>query len=96
MKENWENILPDIEKIITLPRINLLGVMTIPPFSADPEASRPYYRRLRKFKDYLSDHFQLSGFSELSMGMSGDFEIAIQEGSTWVRIGQAILGPRTG
>jgi pyridoxal phosphate enzyme (YggS family) len=96
MKENWENILPDIEKIITLPRINLLGVMTIPPFSTDPEASQPYYRRLLKFKDYLSDHFQLSGFSELSMGMSGDFEIAIQEGSTWVRIGQAILGPRTG
>jgi pyridoxal phosphate enzyme (YggS family) len=96
MEENWENILPDIEKINTLPRINLLGVMTIPPFSADPEASRPYYRRLRKFKDYLSDHFQLYGFNELSMGMSGDFEIAIQEGSTWVRIGQAILGPRTG
>jgi pyridoxal phosphate enzyme (YggS family) len=94
MDENWESILPDVEKIISLPHINLLGVMTIPPYSTDPEVSRPYYRRLRKFKDYISDHFQISGFNELSMGMSGDFEVAIQEGSTWVRIGQAIMGSR--
>jgi pyridoxal phosphate enzyme (YggS family) len=92
--ENWENILRDIEKIIVLPGLNLMGVMTIPPYSTDPEVSRPYYRRLKKFKEYISVHFQLSGFKELSMGMSGDFEVAIQEGATWVRIGQAILGPR--
>lgn len=96
LDENWESILPDMKKIIYLPGINLLGVMAIPPYSSDPEMSRPYYRRLRKFKDYISENFQLSDFNELSMGMSGDFEVAIQEGSTWVRIGQAILGTRNG
>jgi hypothetical protein len=91
---NWENILPDIDKIVTLPGIKLIGVMTIPPYSANPEESRPYYRRLRKFKEYITDHFKLSDFNELSMGMSSDFEVAIQEGATWGRIGQAIFGPR--
>ena len=94
--ENWFHLLPDIEKIISLPKLELLGVMAIPPFSNNPEESRPYYRRLRKFQEYIIDHFQLTDFKELSMGMSGDFEVAIQEGSTCVRIGQAILGPRSG
>ena len=70
--------------------------MTIPPYSKNPEASRPYYQQLREFQEFIRNHFQLSGFTELSMGMSSDFEIAIQEGSTCVRIGQAILGPRKG
>jgi pyridoxal phosphate enzyme (YggS family) len=92
---NWKNILPDIGNIIALPGLNLIGVMTIPPYSTDPEVSRPYYRRLWKFRDFLATHFQISDFTEMSMGMSNDFEVAIQEGSTWVRIGQAILGPRS-
>ena len=95
-KEDWEDILPDIEKIIALPKINILGVMTVPPYSTDPEASRPYYKTLYQFQQYIVDHFQLTAFNELSMGMSSDFEVAIQEGSTCVRIGQAILGPRMG
>jgi len=95
-KENWENILPDIEKILVLPKINILGMMTIPPYSMDPETSRPHYQRLREFQNYVIDHFQLTDFTELSMGMSSDFEVAIQEGSTCVRIGQAILGSRFG
>jgi hypothetical protein len=92
--EDWEKILPDIERIISLPGIKLKGIMTIPPYMADPEGSRLYYRRLRKFMEYIADRIHLSNFNELSMGMSGDFEVAIQEGSTWVRIGQAIFGPR--
>lgn len=94
--ENWEKILPDIEKIVALPNINILGMMTIPPYSMDPETSRPHYRRLREFREYVIDHFQYKDFNELSMGMSSDFEVAIQEGSTCVRIGQAILGSRVG
>lgn len=94
--EDWGTILPDIEKILTLPRLNLLGVMTIPPYSADPEESRSYYRRLRKFQDYVIDNLHLDNITGLSMGMSADFEVAIQEGSTCIRIGQAILGSRTG
>jgi pyridoxal phosphate enzyme (YggS family) len=96
LKECWNDILPDIEKILALPNLILLGVMTVPPFSNDPEETRFHYRHLRKFQDYLIDHFQLSNFNELSMGMSSDFEVAIQEGATCVRIGQAILGPRSG
>ena len=95
-EEDWGIILPDIERILDLPGLNLLGMMAIPPYNQDPEASRPYYRRLRKFQQYVIDHFHLTGFNELSMGMSGDFEIAIQEGSSCLRIGQAILGPRNG
>lgn len=94
LRENWENILPDFEKILVLPKLLPLGLMTIPPYSTDPEASRPYYQRLCEFQIYIIDHFKLTGFNELSMGMSSDFEVAIQEGSTCVRIGQAILGPR--
>jgi PLP dependent protein len=95
IEENWKSILPDIGNIIALPGLDLIGVMTIPPYSEDPEASRPHYRKLRRFRDFIANYFQMSDFMELSMGMSNDFEVAIQEGSTWVRIGQAILGPRS-
>lgn len=93
-EENWRIILPDFEQIITYPSLHILGLMTIPPYSSDPESSRPYYQKLKKFQEFLISHFKLSGLEELSIGMSGDFEVAIQEGSTCVRIGQAILGPR--
>ncbi len=88
------NITTEVEKILLLPGLKLLGMMTVPPYSTDPEHSRPYYRKLRQFQLQLINRFQLTGFGELSMGMSSDFEVAIQEGSTCVRIGQAILGPR--
>ena len=94
INENWESILVDIEKIIPLQNITLLGVMAIPPFSENPEEFRPYYQRIRKFQEAVNNTFSLPLFSEISIGMSGDFEIAIQEGSTCVRIGQAIFGPR--
>jgi pyridoxal phosphate enzyme (YggS family) len=92
--DKWVNIVPDFEKVIGLPGIKLLGLMTIPPYSIDPEISRPYYKKLRKFQEFLIKQFDLNDFNELSMGMSADFEIAIQEGSTCLRVGQAILGPR--
>jgi PLP dependent protein len=94
--ENWRDILPDIEKIFLLPALKFMGVMTMPPYSSNPEDSRPYYRQLRQFREFLVTNFHLSGFTEFSMGMSSDFEVAIQEGSTCVRIGQAIFGPRPG
>jgi pyridoxal phosphate enzyme (YggS family) len=67
--------------------LRLLGLMTMPPWSEDPEASRPYFRRLRK----LADQHELP---QLSMGMSGDLEVAIEEGSTCVRVGTALFGKR--
>ncbi|HEY4486057.1 MAG TPA: YggS family pyridoxal phosphate-dependent enzyme [Nitrospiria bacterium] len=75
-----------------LPHLALEGLMTIPPLADDPEASRPYYRCLAG----LAEGLKKEGFllPELSMGMSNDFEIAIGEGATMVRVGTAIFGPR--
>jgi pyridoxal phosphate enzyme (YggS family) len=94
LEENWNNILIDIGKILELPNLNILGLMTVPPFSDNPEEARPYFRQLKKFQEFVIGQLKPSNFTELSIGMSSDFEVAIQEGSTCVRIGQAILGPR--
>jgi pyridoxal phosphate enzyme (YggS family) len=93
-ENNWSAILSEIESILSLTQIKLLGLMTMPPYSINPDDSRPYFLKLRKFQEFMSKHFNLTGFDGLSMGMSGDFEVAIQEGSTCVRIGQAIFGQR--
>lgn len=70
------------------------GLMTIPPFAPDPEAARPHFRRLRELRDRCREQ---TGFAlpELSMGMSGDFEIAIEEGATLIRVGTFLFGRRT-
>lgn len=79
-----------------LPGLRLDGLMTIPPFFDDPERTRPFFRELREIKDDLeSAHPGVLGSRHLSMGMSHDFEIAIEEGATLVRIGTAIFGERT-
>ncbi len=81
-----------VEKVARLGNLNLEGLMTIPPFFDDPEPARPFFRRLRELRDGL----EKKGFvlPELSMGMSNDYEVAIQEGATLVRIGTAIFGER--
>lgn len=71
-----------------LPNIELAGLMSVPPFAENPEHTRPYFRRLRDAADKL-------GLREVSMGMSHDFEVAIEEGATMVRIGAALFGART-
>lgn len=82
-----------VEKILVLENLQIQGLMGIPEFFADPEKVRPYYSKLR----YLQEQLISSGYNqlkELSMGMSNDFEIAIEEGATIVRIGTAIFGKR--
>lgn len=81
------------EAIGQMPHLELRGLMTIPPFCEDPRDSRPYFRRLRRLRDDLEKQFDRS-LPELSMGMSHDFEIAIEEGATQVRLGTAIFGQR--
>ena len=76
-----------LEEANKCPHLNLLGLMTIPPWSEDPEASRPYFQQLRQ----LARQHHLAN---LSMGMSADFEVAIEEGSTMIRIGTALFGRR--
>ena len=82
--------------LAALPSVDWQGLMTIPPFGEDPEQSRPYFQRLARLRDELIDRgIPVHHLRHLSMGMSNDFEIAIEEGATLVRIGTAIFGPRT-
>ena len=73
-----------------------VGLMTVAPMTDDPETVRPVFRRLRELRDRLREEGAGQGFRELSMGMSDDFEVAIEEGATMVRIGRAIFGERAG
>ena len=84
-----------LEAVCRHDRLAVTGIMAIPPFEADPEASRPYYRGLRELRDRLQDETG-HALPELSMGMSHDFEVAVAEGATLVRVGTAIFGPRGG
>ena len=68
--------------------------MTVPAASPNPEASRPVFRRLRELRDQLCTLTDLETLHDLSMGMSGDFEVAIEEGATLIRVGTALFGPR--
>ena len=80
-------LLRDVEKIRTLPNLDVRGLMTIGPLISDPEEVRPVFRQLREMRDRL-------GLAHLSMGMTDDFEVAIEEGATMIRIGRAIFGER--
>lgn len=78
-----------------LPSLRLKGLMTMPPFFDDPDRARPYFARLRELRDRLMSQAILApDMNELSMGMTGDFEVAVEEGATLVRIGTALFGPR--
>jgi PLP dependent protein len=90
----WEALLPVVDQIRQFEHLQIAGLMTMPPLFDDPEKSRPYFRRLRSFQEYLQEQFEDLRFLELSMGTSADFETAIAEGATYVRIGTAIVGPR--
>jgi hypothetical protein len=78
---------------LSAPHLEVRGLMAVPPFDPDPERVRPYFRRLRQLRDELSARFGRD-LPELSMGMSHDFEVAVEEGATEVRIGTALFGPR--
>jgi PLP dependent protein len=87
------------ELLLACPRFEALefrGLMTVPPFTDDPESARPYFRKLRELRDAIAGRkLPAIGMEVLSMGMSHDFEVAIEEGSTCVRVGTAIFGERT-
>ncbi|HQC50922.1 MAG TPA: YggS family pyridoxal phosphate-dependent enzyme [bacterium] len=86
-------IAAHIEK---LPNLNMRGLMTMPPYSDNPEKSRPYFKKLKTLLDKLNDElFPAEPYRELSIGMSHDMEVAIQEGATIVRVGTAIFGERS-
>ena len=91
-----EDLRPALEAMAALPGLRLRGLMTIPPHPRDPEDSRPHYREMRKLLDAARTWGLAADFTELSMGMSGDFEVGVEEGATIVRVGTAIFGSRGG
>ena len=88
-----EALRRDLEAALSLGRLTIEGLMTLPPFAPEAEASRQYFIALRKLRDQLEAEFDVR-LPQLSMGMSGDFPIAIEEGATLVRVGTAIFGER--
>jgi pyridoxal phosphate enzyme (YggS family) len=87
-----EAIAPFLETVQNLPGVRVIGLMTMPPWSGDAEATRPYFARLRKTRDDLQKDWP--ELRELSMGMSGDYQVAVEEGATMLRIGTALFGER--
>ena len=84
-----------LDMLISLNGISVRGLMTIPPFDPDPEKSRKHFAALRNLRDRMKKvNIENVIMDELSMGMSNDFEVAIEEGATWVRVGSAIFGDR--
>ena len=93
-ESTWPSLLPSVEAIAALPRLKIRGLMTMPPLVSDPEEARPYFRRLRGLRDFLATRVPGASWGELSMGTSVDYPVAVEEGATLVRVGEAILGPR--
>jgi hypothetical protein len=100
-EEAKTGLAPDSSELLALldaqarlTHLNVRGCMTVPPYTEAPEGARVYFRKLSELRDRLSEHSGLP-LGELSMGMSHDFEVAIEEGSTCVRIGTAIFGARS-
>lgn len=83
----------EMENLLSHKRLEIVGLMTIPPAAPEPEAARPWFAALRELRDTVERDFNVS-LPCLSMGMSGDFEVAIEEGATHVRVGSAIFGKR--
>lgn len=89
--ENAANLIKDI---VLFENLTVKGFMAMPPFFNNPENARPYFTALRNLRDQIQKDFPGVDLNELSMGMTGDFEVAIEEGATFVRIGTAIFGER--
>lgn len=91
-----EHVRPLLDDALGLPGVRVCGLMTMAPATPDPEDARPIFAALRELRDRLADNYgDRCTLAELSMGMTNDFEVAVEEGATLVRIGTAIMGPRT-
>ena len=88
-----DKLSDQMEELLALPRLSIEGLMTIPPLAEEAEASRKYFVRLRALRDRLQTDFRVD-LAQLSMGMTQDFPIAVEEGATLVRVGTAIFGER--
>jgi pyridoxal phosphate enzyme (YggS family) len=91
---DWVERLRDFEQVAALPGLAVRGLMTVAPIVASPAAARPYFARLRQLRDLAAARVAGAAWDQLSMGMTDDFEAAIAEGATLVRVGRAIFGER--
>jgi PLP dependent protein len=89
-----DRLREQIEALLALPRLSILGLMAIPPLAEEAQASRKYFIQLRELRDRLQTEFRVD-LAQLSMGMTQDFPIAVEEGATLVRVGTAIFGERS-
>ena len=89
-----EKLREGMESLLALPRLSILGLMTVPPIAEEAEASRKYFVELRGLRDRLQSEFKVD-LAQLSMGMTQDYVVAIEEGATLVRVGTAIFGERS-
>ncbi len=93
-KENWGAFIEDVNRIDRLASLELVGLMTMPPLGEHAESSRIYFKRLRELLAYVNEHKIGVKMTELSMGTSFDYSVAVEEGATIVRVGEAIMGAR--
>jgi PLP dependent protein len=91
----WQELAGEVSEILAMPNLRVRGLMSMPPLGETAEFSRPFFQKLAKLQGFLAGQFPLAAFDELSMGTSSDFEVAVEEGATFVRVGTAIVGPRT-
>ena len=89
-----DGFFDEVEQLLALPHLRVGGLMTIAPWGDDPAAARPTFRSAQRLRDTLAPRFPAADWSALSMGMTDDFEVAIEEGATIVRVGRAIFGSR--
>lgn len=100
--EDWEEdpskqkaLFSAVAEILNLPALEVQGLMTMPPYVDDPEEVRPLFISLRRLRDTLRERFPSAKWHHLSMGMTNDFEVAVEEGATMVRVGRGIFGARS-
>jgi pyridoxal phosphate enzyme (YggS family) len=90
----WPEFVNQLNKVNQLPNLEICGLMTMPPLTGDPESSRTIFKKCRELSEYVQKQTKNEQFNQLSMGTSVDFSVAIDEGATFIRIGEAIMGPR--
>jgi PLP dependent protein len=93
-EKEWSDLLAKLGSLTGLSGLRVSGLMTMPPYSPDALQSRPYFKKLHNLQDFLMKHLPGLNWQELSMGTSSDYLVAVEEGATYIRVGQAILGPR--
>ena len=93
-ESRWQELSAELNEVLALPHLRVRGLMAMPPLGETAEFSRLYFQKVRRLQEYLSAQFPSVDFSELSMGTSSDYEVAVEEGATFVRVGTAIVGAR--